>query len=457
MDKQQEYDESAAAQSLDLISSTVDLGNPTDKVIEAGVNSVSKAGIYLAESKRKKTVQQKAMEEAVLHGAASNPVKKNAKALFGKQVEKSTIRTSTSTAKLTTKELQKQATKKVTDYAKKKTTKMVMDEPAKKMIGIVTKKAVVATEKTAIVAGEAVNPIVAIAPAIAGKAINMGTEVASTQKRQMEAMRSFAKKQMQMEQAQEDTAVAVGKYAGGTAVRIGRLQWYIFKEYAKVWLAGWYLPIAALLSVCVMSFMIIILSIIALTFSMKTTDETVLPGLVDVVYYNQADPRWGDCMYGPKQTIQAGGCGPTTLAMVYTSLTGTEMNPLEMANWAHEHGYSAGTSGSSHTLMSTGAEQLGLTCVYQGKDLNTALSYIAEGDLVISLMRGPGAIYPKGSGHFVLIRGVTEEGKVLVADCAKAANNDKKWEFFEVDDNLKKSCDCLWVIEYKKPKEEQEK
>lgn len=174
----------------------------------------------------------------------------------------------------------------------------------------------------------------------------------------------------------------------------------------------------------------------------------VLPGEMPVVYFNQADPAWAGRYYDTrvfkKQTIRSGGCGPTSLAIVYSSLTQTVMTPADMADFAMEHGYCAAPQGSYRSLFTSGAGQLGLTCYYSGDDLETALSYLSEDCLVVSLM-GPG-IFCDG-GHFVVIRGVTEEGKILLADCWNAENNEVEWEINTIARNLKTDGGgCLWVL-----------
>ncbi len=174
----------------------------------------------------------------------------------------------------------------------------------------------------------------------------------------------------------------------------------------------------------------------------------LLPGEMPVVYFNQADPAWGSCLYDTrrvkKQTIRSGGCGPTSLAIVYSSLKQEVMTPEDMADFAMEHGYCAAPQGSYRSLFTSGAEQLGLTCFYAGENLETALSYLSEDCLIVSLM-GPG-IFCDG-GHFVVIRGVTEDGKLLLADCWNAANNDKGWEINTIAQNLKTDGGgCLWVL-----------
>lgn len=174
----------------------------------------------------------------------------------------------------------------------------------------------------------------------------------------------------------------------------------------------------------------------------------VLPGEIPVVYFNQADPEWANIYYDTrffkKQTIRSGGCGPTSLAIVYCSLVEADMTPADMASFAMENGYCAAPQGSYRSLFTSGAEQLGLTCYYSGEDLGTALSYLSQDCLIVSLM-GPG-IFCDG-GHFVVIRGITEDGKILVADCWNEANNDIDWDINTIAQNLKKDGNgCLWVL-----------
>lgn len=174
----------------------------------------------------------------------------------------------------------------------------------------------------------------------------------------------------------------------------------------------------------------------------------VIPGEVPVVYFNQADPAWANSLYDTRskktQTIRSGGCGPTSLAIVYSSLKEDVKTPADMAEFAMTNGYCAAPQGSYRSLFTRGAEQLGLKSYYAGDDLEKALSYLSDGCLVVSLM-GPGIFCD--CGHFVVIRGITEEGKILVADCWNKKNNEKEFDINVINENLKKDGhQCLWVI-----------
>ena len=74
--------------------------------------------------------------------------------------------------------------------------------------------------------------------------------------------------------------------------------------------------------------------------SLYTLDNvTYLKGTArNVVYFNQADPRWGNKLYGGNDPISKYGCGPTAAAMVVSSMTNRVVLPDEMADWSRTNG-----------------------------------------------------------------------------------------------------------------------
>lgn len=138
-------------------------------------------------------------------------------------------------------------------------------------------------------------------------------------------------------------------------------------------------------------------------------------GETQVVYYNQLDERWKNLPYG---TDDIGGyaCGPTSMSIVVSSLTSETIDPPHMAQWAYENGYWASKSGSYHTLIPGAASSWGLACEgCSPSEPQRIVDALADGKLVVALMT-------KGhftkSGHFIVLRGVTSEGEILVADPA---------------------------------------
>jgi hypothetical protein len=185
--------------------------------------------------------------------------------------------------------------------------------------------------------------------------------------------------------------------------------------------------------------------------SSQNAGDIILPSTsVNIHYYNQSDPRWGNNMYGPNNTISVYGCGPTALAMVVTSLTGNEVDPLQMAQWAYENGYFCQDSGSYHSIIPEGASKWGLTVSpvtdYSKENLQTLLS---TGSILVALM---GNGHFTENGHFILIRGVTLGGNFLIADPVSLENSQKEWPPSTIIDEAKYAASSsdgpVWAIKY---------
>lgn len=168
----------------------------------------------------------------------------------------------------------------------------------------------------------------------------------------------------------------------------------------------------------------------------------------DVVYFNQADSRWGNEMYGKTHTIAIAGCGPTALAMVVSSMTDTVIDPKEMADWSYANGYVAEGNGSYHALIPDGAAHFGLSVTgASAADGQKIIDALAEGKLVVALM-GPGHFTV--SGHFIVLRGVTSEGNVLVADPISVRKTGMEWDLRIILNEASRKAVAggpFWVIE----------
>jgi len=168
-------------------------------------------------------------------------------------------------------------------------------------------------------------------------------------------------------------------------------------------------------------------------------------GSMEVVYYNQLDERWVNVMYGQSSTIGEAGCGPTSMSIVISTLTGEEHDPIELSNWSVANGYRCEGSGSYHSLIPAAAKEYGLSCKgnLSVKDIVDALS---GGKLVVAIMS-------KGhfttGGHFIVLRGVTNQGKILVADSASYKRSNQAWELSLIMDEARKGADAggpFWAI-----------
>lgn len=170
-------------------------------------------------------------------------------------------------------------------------------------------------------------------------------------------------------------------------------------------------------------------------------------GSTEAIYYNQLDSRWADVLYGTSGTIGESGCGPTSLAIIVSTLTGIEHDPVEMAEWSVAHGYRCEGNGSYHSIIPDGARAFNLKV--EGatvKDIEKVLKALAEGKLV-------GAIMGKGhftnSGHFIVLRGITESGKILVADPASIRRSEQEWDFSIILTEAQKGAGAggpFWIV-----------
>ncbi len=149
-------------------------------------------------------------------------------------------------------------------------------------------------------------------------------------------------------------------------------------------------------------------------------------GETQVVYYNQLDERWSNKMYGKSSTIGAAGCGPTSLAIAVSTLTGKNVDPPAVCAWSVANGHRCEGNGSYHSLIPEGAKHYGLKVEKLGRSSARELQqHLSSGHLVIAIMAKG---HFTSSGHFIVLRGITESGKVLVADPASYKRSGQEWD-----------------------------
>lgn len=166
----------------------------------------------------------------------------------------------------------------------------------------------------------------------------------------------------------------------------------------------------------------------------------ITEGSTAILYYSQYDSRWKDSAYS-SSTIGKSGCCPTSMAMIVSSLSGTTVDPIQMSKWAADHGYYVSGVGTSWSFIPAAASNWGLSCqqVSTG-DIQTVLNALSSGKFVI-MSTGPGTYY-QGNGHFLVLRGVSADGKILVADPASEEKTQKAWSISDITSGLK----AWWVI-----------
>jgi len=173
-------------------------------------------------------------------------------------------------------------------------------------------------------------------------------------------------------------------------------------------------------------------------------DVVFKTGSTEVVYFNQLDRRWADKPYGTDR-IGTHACGPTAMSIVVSSLTGKTVDPPTMAQWSVDHGDYCAGNGSYHQLVPDAAKAWGLSCEgnLSAQDIVDALS---SGKLVVVIMSKG---HFTSDGHFIVLRGVTSEGKILVADPVSYKRSQQEWDLSLIMNEARKGAGAggpYWAI-----------
>ena len=128
------------------------------------------------------------------------------------------------------------------------------------------------------------------------------------------------------------------------------------------------------------------------------------------VYYNQADSRWAKFPYPskslPNATIKSGGCGPTSCAMIVSSLKGT-VTPKDMAKLFLQEGLrvNGGTSSKAFSWISKefGIDMFELASFETQKTdkMNKAIDTLLSGGMCVAHCKA-GGVFSTG-GHYIVL------------------------------------------------------
>lgn len=157
-------------------------------------------------------------------------------------------------------------------------------------------------------------------------------------------------------------------------------------------------------------------------------------------YYNQLD--YPDYYYssdvtqpqykgssGNWATIASHGCGPTSLAIVLSSFSESEINPMSVTQQVCQIG-GCTSGGSYYKPLATIAETYGYKTEFVSKNGNVAkvTNALASGNSLVIALMGPG-IFTSG-GHYIVLTGTKSGGYVSVADPASRKRTETKWFSF---------------------------
>ena len=134
--------------------------------------------------------------------------------------------------------------------------------------------------------------------------------------------------------------------------------------------------------------------------------ETEAPKVtIDAVpHYHQSE--YPDIRYG-NGTIATSGSSVAALAMVATYMTDHVYTPADIADYAVQYG------GSHYKRLEKVSDLMQIPWK-RALNVNEALKAVREGKIAIALM-GSRSVFP-GGNHFIVLTGVTEDGKIWVLD-----------------------------------------
>lgn len=160
---------------------------------------------------------------------------------------------------------------------------------------------------------------------------------------------------------------------------------------------------------------------------------------MQIPHYLQTD--YGNIPYGGG-SIASSGCGPTSFAMIASYLTGTTITPIDAISWCGNSYYKPGV-GTYWSYFQAASDHFGCGAVTQTSDPNQVLQALSEGHPVISSQRA--GLFTSG-GHFIVLRGITAGGKVLVNDPNDSSSKNYINREFDMMTEVHATANAYWIF-----------
>jgi hypothetical protein len=174
------------------------------------------------------------------------------------------------------------------------------------------------------------------------------------------------------------------------------------------------------------------------TYNYDSGTITYVPGVAindtewPIIYHSQLD--YDGVSYGgiAGADIKSHGCGPTSMAIILSTLLNRDISPVVTTNWACSHGYCT-SDGTDHDFFCPMAEEYGLKCEEvpskTPSSLDRVVQAIQSGSLVVGYMGGPSAF--TWGGHYIVLRGVSMEKNPnkSYSPIQRTDDNGKVWSF----------------------------
>lgn len=163
----------------------------------------------------------------------------------------------------------------------------------------------------------------------------------------------------------------------------------------------------------------------------KTKAKLVEPLLLDMpLYYQQDYPENVVSWHGEETSVAQSGCGATCVSMVIGYFyPGEEPEPDEVMRLAGDMGFYRGDGLGRDALRLLLAEYE-ITGRWRELDARAIENTLRKGKPIVVYV-GPG--YFTESGHYIVLRGVAENGELLVADPnSREKTEEKTYRFAEI-------------------------
>lgn len=138
------------------------------------------------------------------------------------------------------------------------------------------------------------------------------------------------------------------------------------------------------------------------------------------VYYSQNAQPWASINYGYGKNISQSGCGPTSAAMLLSSVTGQAITPQDTASFSLANGYRVNGNGTSWGFFAPLGKKYGVN-FSQTASMDQVKAALAEGRPAV--LSGQGAPPFTRGGHFVMAVGVDGSGNIIINDPVSKARS----------------------------------
>lgn len=142
----------------------------------------------------------------------------------------------------------------------------------------------------------------------------------------------------------------------------------------------------------------------------------------------QTDPKWASYSYATG-TMAQNGCAIACISMVVSGITGEYTIPTDVADWAGSKYYRSGV-GTTWDIFNSVANKWNLKVKTISKNNSKEMiSHLKEGNPIIVSM-GKGTFTRRG--HFIVLTGLDEDGKVTVNDPSSEERSKRSWDLSQI-------------------------